>query len=89
MVILSMMPIPFSIQRVPRPLLEGGEERERLDLQEEEVVLGRRWSLLLERVLLGHSWQLPSSSFARTYWDLLARRYSSMLLTHTIDIKFA
>ena len=89
MVILSTMPTLFSTQRVPRPLLlQGGEERERLDLLEEEVVQGRRWSLLWERVLLGHLWQLPSSSFARTYWDLLVHRYSSMSLmfTHTIDI---
>ena len=89
MVILSTMPTLFSTQRVPRPLLlQGGAERERLDLLEEEVVQGRRWSLLWERVLLGHLWQLPSSSFARTYWDSLAHRYSSMSLmfTHTIDI---
>jgi hypothetical protein len=98
MVIFLMMPIPFSTQQVLRPLPKGrGEEKEKLDPEEAQ---DHHWSLLLEKVLLEHLWQLPFSSFVRTYWDSSAHRYSSMLsssyflhtafvilpsLTHTIE----
>ena len=74
MVVLLMMPILFSTRQVPRSH-EGREGKEKID----QEVQSRHWSWLLERVLLGHLWQLPFSNYARTYWDSLAHRYSSML----------
>ena len=71
-VTLLMMPTLFSTQPVLR-CLQGGEEREKRGQVEE--VQDRHWSLLLGRVLRGHSWQLPFSSYVKTYWDLSAHRY--------------